>query len=156
VKRWLGLDLGDKRIGVALSDPLGITAQPLKVISSKGPIPDAIAVGELVVEYGVTQVVVGLPLNMDGTDSERTRKVRSLASKLSSRLGVPVVLVDERLTSWQAEEDMKGIGVKRKNIKKNVDQVAAALILRSALEGAPCLPVSGKPDDALNMDGAHG
>ena len=72
MKRWLGLDLGHVRIGVALSDPLGITAQPLKVLKSEGTQKDLIAIGELVNEYQVTQVIVGLPLNMDSTESRQT------------------------------------------------------------------------------------
>jgi putative Holliday junction resolvase len=126
---------------VALSDPLGVTAQPLRVIASKGAVKDMAAIGELVGMHGVTQVVVGLPLNMDGTDSTRTKKTRVFASKLAVRLNIPVVLVDERLTTWQAEEALKEAGVRGKNRRKNVDRIAASFILRSALEGAPLIPV---------------
>ena len=136
MKRWMGIDLGDKRIGVALTDPLGVTAQPLRTIMSKGALKDIAAFGKIIGEYGVTQVVVGLPLNMDGTDSARTRKVRRAASLMAKHLDVPVVLADERLTSWQAESDMRDIGARPSARKKHVDAVAAALILRSALDGA--------------------
>jgi len=140
VKRWLALDLGTKRIGTAVSDPLGVTAQPLKVIPSRGKNKDLIAIMALVVELSATQVVVGLPLNMDGTDSTRTRRTRLFAKELASRLFIPVVLVDERLTSWQAEEVLKETGAHGRDRKKNVDRVAAALILRSALDGAKLIP----------------
>lgn len=140
MKRWLCLDLGDKRIGVALSDPLGYTAQPLPVIPSKGTLKDIEVFGQLVAKYGVNQVVVGLPLNMDGTDSSRTKKVRLAASKMARHLPVPVVMVDERLTSWQAAEDLKEMGARPSARKKNIDAVAACLILRSALDGAELVP----------------
>lgn len=141
MKRWLALDLGTKRIGAAVSDPLGVTAQPLKVIVSKGRRADLDALSALAAEVSATQVIVGLPLNMDGTDSTRTRRVRAFAALLAGRLEVPVVLVDERLTSWQAEEVLKETGTCGRKRKAQVDRVAAALILRSALDGAKLVPV---------------
>jgi putative Holliday junction resolvase len=136
VKRWLGLDLGHVRIGVALTDSLGMTAQPLSVLRSAGTQKDIIAIGELVDEHEASQVIVGLPLNMDGTDSAQTRKIREFTLKLSQRLSVPVFFIDERLTSRQAERMMRESGVKSKNQRGKVDQVAAALLLESALKGA--------------------
>ena len=141
MKRWLALDLGTKRIGTAVSDPLGVTAQPLKVLPSKGRNKDLEALSALAHELSATQVVVGLPLNMDGTDSARTQRTRVFARELAARLSVPVVLVDERLTSWQAEEVLKETGAHGMKRKKNVDRVAAALILRSALDGAKLIPI---------------
>ena len=141
VKRWLGLDLGHVRIGVALSDPLGVTAQPLSVLKSAGTQKDIAAIGELVNKHEVTQVIVGLPLNMDGTESQTTRKVREFTGKLSGRLNAPVFFVDERLTSKQAERAMIEGNVRRENRREKIDKVAAALLLQSALEGAPLLPV---------------
>jgi len=84
LKRWLGLDLGSVRIGLALSDPLGLTAQPLTVLKSSGTQKDIIAIGELVNQHEVTQVIVGLPLNMDGSESSTTHKLRLLRRKLRS------------------------------------------------------------------------
>lgn len=136
MKRWLALDLGHVRIGVALSDPLGITAQPLTVLKSAGTQKDLIALGELVNQHEVTQVIVGLPLNMDGTESSQTKKVREFTQKLSARLNVPVFFVDERLTSRQAERTMRESGVKSEKQRGKVDQVAAAILLQAALKGA--------------------
>jgi len=139
-KRWLGLDLGSKRIGVALSDPLGITAQPLTVLSSAGTQKDIETIGGLVEQHEVTQVIVGLPLNMDGTESATTQKVREFTGKLAARLGVPVFFVDERLSSKQAERVMIEGGARREKRKEKNDQVAAALLLDSALRGASLFP----------------
>lgn len=141
MKRWLGLDLGHVRIGVALSDPLGMTAQPLTVLKSSGTQRDIIAIGELVNQHEVTQVIVGLPLNMNGTESSTTRKIREFTGKLAGRLNVPVFFVDERLTSKQAERAMIEGNVRREKRKEKIDQVAAALLLQSALEKAPLIPV---------------
>jgi len=141
MKRWLGLDLGSVRIGVALSDPLGITAQPLQVLKSQGTQKDIMALGELVNLHGVTQVIVGLPYNMDGTESSTTKKVREFTAKLVRKLNAPVYFIDERLTSRQAERSMIEGGARRKTRREKIDQVAAALLLQSALEGAPLLKV---------------
>ena len=137
MKRWLGLDLGKVRIGVALSDPLGFTAQPLSVLKSAGTQKDIIAIGELVNQYEVSQVVVGLPLNMDGTESSTTQRVREFTEKLAGRLTIPVLYVDERLTSKQAERIMIEGDTRREDRREKIDKVAAALLLQSALSGAP-------------------
>jgi putative Holliday junction resolvase len=136
MKRWLALDLGHVRIGVALSDTLGMTAQPLTVLKSEGTQKDIITIGGLVNEHEVSQVVVGLPINMDGTESNQTKKIREFTSKLSTRLNVPVFFIDERLTSRQAERMMTDSGVTAKKQRGKVDQIAAALLLQSALKGA--------------------
>jgi putative Holliday junction resolvase len=141
MKRWLALDLGHVRIGVALSDPLGLIAQPLTVLKSAGTQKDIAAIGGLVNQYEVTQVIVGLPFNMNGTESTTTQKVRQFTSKLSARLNVPVFFVDERLTSKQAERVMIEGNVRREKRKGKIDKVAAALLLQSALEKAPLIPV---------------
>jgi len=141
LKRWLSLDLGHVRIGVALSDPLGLTAQPLTVLEAAGTQKDMIAIGELVNQYEVTQVIVGLPLNMDGTESATTKKVREFTQKLSGKLNIPVYFVDERLTSKQAERALIEGNVRRENRKGKIDKVAAALLLQAALEGTALIPV---------------
>ena len=140
-KRWLGLDLGHVRIGVALSDPLGVTAQPLTVLKSAGTQKDIIAIGELVRTNEVTQVIVGLPLNMDGTESKTTQKVREFTAKLAERLNVPVFFVDERLTSKQAERVMIEGDSRREDRRQNLDKIAASILLQSALQGAPLIPM---------------
>ncbi len=129
------------RIGVALSDSLGITAQPLLVLKSAGTQQDIIAIGKLVNEHDVTQIIVGLPLNMDGTESTTTQKVRDFTGKLLQRLSIPVYFVDERLTSKQAERLMIEGNVRREERRKKIDKVAAAIILQSALEGIALIPV---------------
>jgi putative Holliday junction resolvase len=126
---------------VALSDPLGLTAQPLLVLKSAGTQQDIIAIGKLVNEHEVTQVIVGLPFNMDGTESATTQKVRDFTEKLLKRLSVPVYYVDERLTSKQAERLMIEGNVRRGDRRQKIDKVAAALILQSALEGTLLIPV---------------
>lgn len=141
MKRWLGLDLGHVRIGVALSDPLGITAQPLTVLKSAGTQKDIIAIGELVNQYEVNQVIVGLPLNMDGTESSTTKKIRDFTVKLSDKLNVPVFFMDERLTSKQAERLMIEGNSRREDRRQKIDKVAASLLLQSALQGALLIPV---------------
>jgi putative Holliday junction resolvase len=120
---------------------LGVTAQPLVVLKSAGTQKDIVAIGELVNRHEVTQVIVGLPLNMDGTDSSTTRKTREFTGKLSGRLNVPVFFVDERLTSKQAERALIEGNVRREKRREKVDKVAAALLLQSAMEGAPLWPV---------------
>jgi putative Holliday junction resolvase len=148
LKRWLALDLGHVRIGVALSDPLGLTAQPLTVLKASGAQKDIQAIGELVNQHEVTQVIVGLPLNMDGTESNTTKKVREFTAKLSERLNVPVFFVDERLTSKQAERAMIEGDSRREDRRQKMDKIAAALLLQSALQGAPLIPmVKNKPKD---------
>jgi len=146
LKRWLGLDLGHVRIGVALSDPLGVTAQPLTVLKSAGTQKDIIAIGELVEKHEVTQVIIGLPLNMNGTESSTTKKVREFTGKLAQRLNVPVFFMDERLTSKQAERLMIEGDSRREERRQKIDKVAAALLLQSALQGAPLLAV-GKDEN---------
>lgn len=141
MKRWLALDLGHVRIGVALSDPLGLTAQPLTVLEASGTQKDMIAIGELVNQYEVTQVIVGLPLNMDGTESSTTKKVRDFTLKLSGKLNIPIFYVDERLTSKQAERALIEGNVRREKRRGKIDKVAAALLLQAALEGTALMPV---------------
>jgi putative Holliday junction resolvase len=141
MKRWLGLDLGNVRIGVALSDSLGMTAQPLQVLKSEGTQKDLITLGEMVNEHEVTQVIVGLPINMDGSESKQTQKIRDFTQKLANRLNVPVFFVDERLTSRQAERMMSESGVTSKKQRGKVDQIAAAILLQAALKGAPLTEV---------------
>jgi putative holliday junction resolvase len=144
LKRWLSLDLGHVRIGVALSDALGLTAQPLTVLKAASIQKDIVQIGGLVNEHEVTQVIVGLPYNMNGTESSQTEKVRKFTAKLAERLNVPVYYLDERLTSKQAERAMIEGGARRKTRRANLDKVAAAILLQSALDGAPLIPVEDK------------
>jgi len=133
--RILGLDIGDKKVGVALSDPMGLTAQGIKVFINKGSKGEIInRINELVREHEVEKIVVGLPKNMDGSTGPQAEKVRTFAGKLAGSLGIPVVLWDERLTTSQAERMLIKADLSRARRKQVIDKIAAALILQSYLE----------------------
>lgn len=135
--RTLGLDVGARRIGVALSDELGITAQPHSVIpAGPGAGDPAERIARIVDEQGVTAIVVGLPLAMGGGDrGTSSRRARALGERLERITGVEVVYVDERFTTAQAQRVLIEADVKRKARKEVVDKVAAALILQGYLDG---------------------
>lgn len=132
--RLLGLDFGTKRIGVALSDEMGWTSQGLTVIERKGNQKDIEKIGRLVEEHEVEGIVLGLPLNMDGTEGKAAEAVRRFGGLLEEALDITVHLWDERLTSWEAEGILKEAQVKPKKRKQVVDKLAASLILKSYLE----------------------
>jgi putative Holliday junction resolvase len=132
--RILGIDYGDKRIGLALSDPLGVTSQPLGFYERRSKKQDAEYFSGLVSEYHVSRIVVGLPLNMDGTEGSRAEKTRKFAEWLKNALSLPVVFWDERLTTKEALMIMRDKQVKDKNKKSEKDKIAASLILSSYLE----------------------
>lgn len=141
--RLLGVDLGQVRIGLALSDPLGMTAQPLEAVPAVGPRKDVERVAVLASERDVATIVVGLPLLLSGEEGDGARSARLFAERLSDRLGqVRIELWDERLTTVQAERVLIEGGVRRRRRKQLVDGIAAALILQSFLDaqdagGAP-------------------
>ncbi len=130
--RLLGLDYGSKTVGVAVSDPLFLTSQPVETITRERETKlrrTLSRIEELVREYGVATIVCGLPRNMDGTEGERCEKTREFADQLQKRLKLPLVFVDERLTTMEAAEILTDSGVAAKDQKKHIDAVAAALIL---------------------------
>lgn len=129
--RVLGVDYGTRRVGLALSDSARTVALPYRTLPAGPQLLDAIAA--VVEREGVVEVVVGLPLGLRGQETERTREVRAFAEKLQARLGIPVHLVDERLTSLEAERRLREAGRKPSREKHRVDQVAAMLILESFL-----------------------
>ena len=133
--RLIGLDVGESRIGVALSDPLGATSQPLQTISRDEESPQRIA--RLVVEEGAATVVVGLPLLMDGTEGEQARLVRRFVEDLRKAIAVPVELIDERLTTREAEAVLSKGRVKRARKREASDMLAASLILRAYMDSLP-------------------
>lgn len=138
--RILGLDYGSRTCGVAVSDPLGITAQGLETIVRKeeNKLRRTLArIEELVKEYGVETIVLGLPLNMNDTIGPRAEKTLLFKEQLERRTGVPVVLWDERLTTVEAEEVLIEAGVRREHRKQYVDKLAAVLILQGYLDGHP-------------------
>jgi putative Holliday junction resolvase len=133
--RLLGVDLGDVRVGLALSDILGITAQPLPAIKMTGTRILRGQLAELVEAENVGTVVIGLPLLLSGEEGERAVAARDFAERLSRRLNaVHVELWDERLTSRQLERTMIGDGVRRDKRRKVVDSLSAVLILEGYLE----------------------
>ena len=136
VKRFLALDVGDRRIGVAMSDPLGVTAQRLTLLERQTPEDDARAVETLVAEHEAQGVVVGLPLNMDGTIGDQAKKVMAFADTLKARLRCPVHLWDERLTTMQGERALLEMDTSRRKRKQVIDQIAAQLILQHYLDAS--------------------
>ena len=129
----IGLDVGERRIGVAVSDPLGKTAQPLETISRDDRAVDRLA--EIARGTGAERLVVGLPLLMDGSEGAQARLVREFAEGLAAALGLPLEYIDERLTTREAEAVLVLGGVKRKKKREASDRLAAALILRTYIDG---------------------
>lgn len=135
--RIMGLDFGAKTVGVAVSDSLLLTAQGVEIISRKeeNKLRRTLArIEELIVEYKVEEIVVGLPKNMNGTEGQRVELTREFAEKLERRTGLPVIFWDERLTTVEADRAMIEAGIRRENRKNYVDKIAAALILQGYLD----------------------
>ncbi len=135
--RIMGLDFGSKTVGVAVSDPLGFTAQPVEIIrrKSENKLRQTLArLEELVKEYQVTRLVLGLPKNMNNTLGERAEKSLEFKEMLERRIGLPVVMWDERLTTVAANQAMIEGGVRREDRGRYVDALAAVLILQGYLD----------------------
>lgn len=130
----MGLDLGRARVGIAMSDILGILASPYETLQSKGLDRDVEYVAKLCKDYQVDTVVIGLPLNMDGTDSDMSEYAKSFAEVLKQKIEAVVVLQDERLTSVEAEEYLNQTNTRGKKRKAVLDQVAACIILQTFLD----------------------
>ena len=137
MKRVLGLDYGTKTVGVAVSDELFITAQGLETITRKeeNKLRKTLArIEELIKEYGVTEIVLGYPKNMDNSVGERGRATEEFRDRLEKRCGLPVVLWDERLTTMESERILMDGGVRREDRKSRIDWMAASLILQSYMD----------------------
>lgn len=135
--RIMGLDFGSKTTGVAISDPLGITAQGIETIQrpQENKLRRTLArIEELVKEYQVTKIVLGFPKNMNNTIGERAEKSLEFRDMLERRTGLPVVMWDERLTTVSAERTLMESGVRRENRKEYVDMIAAVYILQGYLD----------------------
>jgi putative Holliday junction resolvase len=132
--RILGLDFGSIRIGAAVSDPLGITAQPLSAIRRQGNNRDIEAIGDLVREYDVGTVLIGLPLHLTGEEGAQAKKARVFGEKIRERLEIPVETWDERMTTAQAERHLIACGVRREKRKEIRDSLSAVFLLQSALD----------------------
>ena len=135
--RILGVDYGERRIGLAVSDPSGVIAQPLPTLLRRlGKRPPVQAVADLAREWQVQAIVVGLPLTLAGDESDWTREARAFGDKLGERTGLPVHFVDERMTSVRAERAVRSLGLRRtqREQKGRVDAAAAVLILQAFLD----------------------
>ncbi|MCI8862426.1 MAG: Holliday junction resolvase RuvX [Lachnospiraceae bacterium] len=147
--RIMGLDFGSKTVGVAVSDPLGITAQPIEIVrrKSENKLRQTLArIEELIREYQVTQLVLGLPKNMNNTLGERAEKSLEFKEMLERRTGLPVVMWDERLTTVEANRALMEGNVRREERGKYVDALAAVLILQGYLDRI-CAPGTAEPGD---------
>ena len=135
--RLMGLDYGSKTVGVAVSDPLGLTAQGVETVWRKqeNKLRQTMArIEELISEYQVERIVLGYPKNMNNTIGERAVKSLEFKEKLEKRTSLPVVMWDERLTTAEAERTLMETGVRRENRKQFLDQMAAVLILQGYLD----------------------
>lgn len=135
--RIMGLDFGSKTVGVAISDPLLITAQGIEIIRRKeeNKLRQTLArIEELIEEYRVTEIVLGLPKNMNDSEGPRAALSREFKDKLERRTGLTVTLWDERLTTVEADNIMIEAGIRRENRKEYVDMIAAQLILEGYME----------------------
>ena len=135
--RIMGLDYGSKTVGVAISDELLLTAQGREIIRRKeeNKLRRTLArIEELIQEFGVEKIVLGLPLNMDQTPSERSQLCLEFKDKIERRTGVPVVMWDERLTTVEADEIMDEVGIRGRERKEYVDMIAAQIILQDYLD----------------------
>ena len=135
--RIMGLDYGTKTVGVAISDPLGITAQAIETISRKEENKlrrTCARIEELIGKYGVEKIVLGFPKHMNNDIGERAEKSLEFKDMLHRRAGLEVIMWDERLTTVEAERTLIESGVRRENRKKHIDQIAAVFILQGYLD----------------------
>ena len=133
----LGLDVGDTRIGVALSDELGVAAHPLCTLTRKNRKVDLIAIADLISIHKVERVVIGLPISLDGSIGTQAEKVQKFAQRLEHVIDIPIEFQDERFTTAEAEEILRELNKDTKEQKELIDEVSAVIIL----------------DDYLNRDG---
>jgi putative holliday junction resolvase len=144
--RVLGLDIGEKRVGVAVSDPSGTVATPLAVLEAPRVFADGHELVRLVEDYEVELIVVGLPLSLDGSEGPQAARVRTAASRLAGFLPVPIVFCDERLSSTEANRAMGAAGASERDRRGSVDMVAATIFLQGYLD-------AGHDDQQIGVDG---
>ena len=149
-ERIVALDVGDRRIGIAVSDPLGVTAQPIETYTRIGYGPDSRYIAEIARRYETDRILCGLPRNMDGTQGFQVEKVKEFAAKLEE-LGLVVEYYDERMTTMLAESALLEANMRREDRKKKVDMVAAVVILQSYLDARAAMADDG--DEADDGDG---
>ena len=134
MERILGLDVGTKRIGVALSDPLGFSAQPFTTIIRESKKKDRAAIEAILLEYGIKKVIVGMPKNMNGTIGPSGEMAMLVGEKIKNKFKIELIYVDERLSSVSAERTLIEADVKREDRKMMIDKVAASYILQTYLD----------------------
>jgi len=134
MKKILALDLGERRIGLAISDALHMLAHPLKTIEWHGIKSLLIDLAEIIENNDVDRVVVGLPYTMKGGFSKKTQQVSDIAAELRENLAVPVIEIDERLTTKMAEQALRNVGKQASRQRHKIDQIAATFILQSYLD----------------------
>jgi putative Holliday junction resolvase len=135
--RVLALDLGKKRIGLAISDELGITAQGLPTLERRNKRVDFAELSRLARENKVTQIVLGLPLRMSGVEGTQADWVRAFADELKAFVDAPIELRDERWTSKQAERVLAGSGIRNQDRKPAIDRISAVILLQDYLDSLP-------------------
>jgi putative Holliday junction resolvase len=134
MKRILGIDFGERRIGLALSDPLGIIAQPYLTFDTKKDGDFFKKIEELIEKENITDIVLGMPRNMDGSIGEKGKTVLEFSKKLSSRTRIPIIFRDERLSSVESLRTLREAGAKLRKHKKAVDRLSASFILQGYLD----------------------
>jgi putative Holliday junction resolvase len=134
VSRFLGIDYGTVRIGLALSDPTGTLASPLPFLENQSPQQVTNALSELIQTHQIAGLVIGLPRNMDGTYGPSAQKVRDFIAQIQKSISLPITPIDERLTTAQASKQLSGIGMNQKQLRKKVDSSSACLILQQYLD----------------------
>ena len=132
--RVIAIDLGARRIGVAMTDGLGLTAQPLDTIARHGGQRDLDAIAALVTTHGAERIILGLPLDPDGERGRAAKSVEAFAVRLRAAVGVPVELIDESFSTVEAEEVLLAADVSRARRREVIDKMAAAVILRRWLD----------------------
>ncbi len=130
--RIMGIDHGAVRIGIAISDPMHIIARPYKVIINDNDLLDNIT--SIIKKENIGKIILGLPLNLDGEDTQKTKEVRNFAESLEKNVSIPIILWDERYTTVEANEALQEMGYNIHESKDVIDKVAASLILRNYLE----------------------
>jgi putative Holliday junction resolvase len=145
VTRYLGVDYGQKRVGLAISDGAGITARPLDVIAVDD-VDETLP--RIVAEYQIDGVVIGLPTSLGGYEGTSAEGAREMGERIGDLLGVPVTFIDERFTTRIAEEALLESGMKRRDRRETVDKVAAAIILQTFLDTR----TDGNPEDTIGVE----
>lgn len=135
--RVLGVDAGEKRVGLAMSDETGLLASPFQVLTRSGPLSETLhAIGRVIAEHAVQSVVVGLPLNVDGSEGKQAKRARHFAERLERVAQLPVLLWDERLSTREAEALVRGRGrsLRARRGRGEIDALAAAVFLQDFLD----------------------